>query len=166
MKFRAEQTIVGTTIANYEKLYFEETFNIALCEALRMGRKLELREEANNVLTRRVRVSPQREIPGPVAKLLGGRSIDYFETVIYTWGTMKGTWTTESSVLADKIESFGTFQFLKHPQGVLRVVEGEVKVKVFGVGGVAERFIVADVERGYQAAASFTNRWIEEHKPV
>ena len=163
MKFRAEQTIVGTTIANYEKLYFDETFNIALCEALRMGRTLEKREEANNVLTRRVRVSPQREIPGPVAKLLGGRSIDYVENVTYTWGSMKGTWVTESTVLADKIESSGTFQFLKHPQGVLRVVEGEVIVKVFGVGGVAERFIVADVERGYASAASFTNRWLEQH---
>ena len=28
---------------------------------------------------------------------------------------------------------------------------------------VAERFIVADVERGYQDAADFTNRWVAEH---
>jgi hypothetical protein len=43
-------------------------------------------------------------------------------------------------------------------------VEGDVKVKLLGVGTLIERFIVADVERSYEQAAAFTQRWIDSGK--
>jgi hypothetical protein len=62
--------------------------------------------------------------------------------------------------MTDKVDSTGTFRFEPSADGVKRVIEGEIKVKVFGVGGVIERFIVADVEKSYEQAADFTRRWI------
>jgi len=40
MKFAIEDVFRGISAPDYESLYFDEDFNIALSEALHMGRKL------------------------------------------------------------------------------------------------------------------------------
>lgn len=161
MKFEASHTFRGITLADYEKLYFDEPFNIALCKALNLDRSVIKREEKGTHLSRAVKVAPRdREIPGPVQKVMGTSRIEYTEHVEYDFGTYKGTWKSVSSVMTDKVESSGTFRLEQTPDGVKRVIGGEIKVKVFGVGGVIERFIVADIEKSYEQAAEFTRRWI------
>jgi hypothetical protein len=161
MKFLAEHTFRGITLPDYEKLYFDEAFNVALCKAVNLDRTVLKRDEKGSHLSRSVKVSPRdREIPGPLVKVLGSSRIEYTEQVEYDFGTFKGTWKTVSSVMTDKVDSSGTFRFETAGDGVKRVIEGEIKVKVFGVGGVIERFIVADIEKSYEQAADFTRRWI------
>jgi hypothetical protein len=161
MKFVAEHTFRGITAPDYEKLYFDEAFNEALCKALNLDRTLVKREDNGKHLHRVVKVAPRdREIPGPVQKILGSSRIEYAEHIDYDWGTLTGTWKSVSSIMTDKIETKGIFRFDTNSDGVKRVVEGDIKVKVFGVGGVIERFIVADIEKSYEQAADFTRRWI------
>lgn len=160
MNFRAEHLIKGITLADFERLFFDEEFNIALCRALKLDRVLVKREEKDGVIARAVRVGPEREIPAPVAKVLGAVKIEYTEYLDYKFGSYRGTWKTVSSLMTDKVDSSGTFSFRAQGDGVLRLVEGEVKVRVFGLGSIVERFIVADVERSYQNAAQFTEEWI------
>ncbi|MBI5508530.1 MAG: DUF2505 family protein [Deltaproteobacteria bacterium] len=161
MKFRAEHSFRGISLADYEQLYFNEDFNAALCKAVKLARALEKRDLKDGKLSRVVRVGPDREIPPPVAKLLGASRIEYTEHLTYTFRSYNGVWHTVSSVFTDKIDSRGTFGFSAVKDGVTRVVEGDIKVKVFGIGGVIERFIVADVERSYKDAAQFTQRFID-----
>lgn len=161
MKFLAEHTFRGITVADYEKLYFDEDFNVSLCKAVNLDRSVVKRDEKGKHLSRAVKVSPRdREIPGPLVKVLGSSRIEYTEHVEYDFGTYKGTWKSVSSVMTDKVESSGVFRFEPAGDGVKRVIEGDIKVKVFGVGGVIERFIVADIEKSYEQAADFTRRWI------
>ncbi len=161
MKFEASHTFRDISLADYEKLYFDEEFNVALCKALNLDRSLIKREEKGTHLTRAVKVAPRdREIPGPVQKIMGTSRIEYTEHVEYDFGAYKGTWKSVSSVMTDKVDSSGTFRFEQAGDGVKRVIGGEIKVKVFGVGGVIERFIVADIEKSYEQAADFTRRWI------
>lgn len=161
MKFKVEHAFSGISLADYEKLYFDEDFNVALCKAVELDRELIEREQKGSHLRRVVRVAPRgREIPGPVAKVLGADRIEYTEHLDYDFGTYRGTWKTISSVLPDKVESGGTFAFQAAGDGVKRILEGEVKVKIFGVGGMIERFIVADVEKSYDQAAGFTRDWL------
>lgn len=161
MKFEASHTFRGISLADYEKLYFDEDFNIALCKAVNLDRTLLKREEKGKHLSRSVKVSPRdREIPGPLVKVLGSSRIEYTEQVEYDFGSYKGTWKSISSVMTDKVESSGIFRLEQAGDGVKRVIEGDIKVKVFGVGGVIERFIVADIEKSYEQAADFTRRWI------
>ncbi len=163
MKFRVEHTFTGISLEDYEKLHFDEEFNIALCKAVKLSREVVKLENTDERFERRVKVGPDREIPKAVKKVLKADRIEYEEHLVYHWGTYKGTWETTPSVLANKVETKGTMGFTKVATGVKRWSEGEIKVKILGVGGVAEKFIVSDVEKSYDDAAKFTQKWITEH---
>ena len=164
MKFKAEHVFKGISIADYEKLYFDEDFSIALCKEVKLARSLKSLETKDVHLSRAVTVGPEREIPGPVAKIVGANRIEYTEYVEYDMGSYKGEWKTISSVLTDKIDTKGTFEFQEVSGGVKRIIHGDIKVKIFGIGGVVEKFIVSDVEKSYNDAAVFTQKWIDEGK--
>lgn len=163
MKFKCEHRFAGLTQAQYEDLYFDEEFNIALCKEVGLARTLLRREIQAGKLRRDVKVGADREIPPAAAKILGASKIEYTETVDYTMGSFRGTWSTLSSVMTDKVDSRGTFAFQTSGDGVNRVIEGDVTVKIPFVGGVVEKFIIADVEKSYEKAAEFTRRWLSSH---
>lgn len=160
MKFRAAHIIHDVSLADYEQLYFDEAFSIALCKTVQLRRQLISRQLDGSRLQRVVCVGPQREIPAPVAKVLGAERIEYTEHIDYSFGSFAGRWHTVSSVMPDKVQSFGSFSFAAQGAHVLRVVEGEINVKVFGLGKIIERFIVADVEKSYAQAAAYTNTYL------
>jgi hypothetical protein len=162
MKFRIEHVFAGIDLASYEQLYFDEPFNIGMCQATKLGRDVVKRDSTAKHLSRVVRVTPERDIPAPVAKVLGGSRIEYVENIEYDWGSNRGTWRTDSSILSDKIACGGTLGFEARSNGVLRWLEGEIKVKIFGIGGIVERFVVADIEKSYEQATAFMRKWIVE----
>ncbi len=162
--FRVEHVFRGISLAEYEQLYFDETFNQALCDAVKLTRDVQKIDRTDARIHRVVKVGPDREIPKPVQKVLKTDRLDYEEHLRYDFGSFKGTWETIPSVLASKVDTKGTFSFADASGGVRRVVEGDIKVKVLGIGGVIEKFIVADVEKSYQDAARFTQKWIDEAK--
>jgi len=163
VKFKVEHLFKNVTIQAYEQLYFDEKFNISLCQAVNLERELVHRNIENNILQRSTKVRPKRTLPRPVAAVMGTAKIEYTENISYALGSHQGTWQTISGVLSDKIESKGTVQFIDRPDGVIRIIEGEIRVKIFGVGSMVEKLIVADVEKSYAEAASFTQKWLDEH---
>ena len=46
--------------------------------------------------------------------------------------------------------------------GCLRVAEASVTAKIFGVGGMLEKKMLADMEKSYVKSAAFTNQWLAE----
>ena len=166
MKFAIADTFQGISLTAYEALYFAEDFNVALCLELSLERSLVEFSFKDGMLRRVTQVVPSRDIPGPVAALMGGGRLEYTEHVEYRAGSMRGTWKTVPSLMRDKVDSHGTFQFAAEGDAVVRRIEGEVKVKVFGIGGVVERFVVADVERSYADASTFTRGWLSKGHPI
>ena len=161
MHFCVEHMISGVDITAFEKLFFAENFNIALCEHLQMYRQLQDLQENNGVLTRAVRVTPQRAVPAILRKVLKNQPLTYTEFIEYRHGSLQGTYRIETMLLSDKISSAGLFAFEPRAQGILRRVAGDVVVNIFGVGSLIERFVVADVEQSYALAAAFTQTWID-----
>ena len=98
MKFRAEHTFRGITLEEYEKTYFNEDFNIALCKAVKLARTKIKFEEKDGHIERVVKVGPDREIPAPAAKILGANRIEYTEHLDYDLGSYRGVWKTISSL--------------------------------------------------------------------
>ncbi len=162
MKFHSEHIFTGVTLDEFEKLYFDEEFNVALCEAVNLARTLVKLEDDGTTFVREVNVGPDRVLPRPVAKVAGTDRIEYMEHVDYRWGSHQVEWYTEPSILKSKVQSHGVVYLEERPEGVARRVEGEVAVKVFGLGGIVEAIIVADVEKSYADAARFTQQWIDK----
>jgi hypothetical protein len=161
MHFEVEHRFTGITVADYEKLYFDEAFNEALCQSVKLERTLVKLDQQGPKLHRQVKVSPDRELPAAAAKVIGTTKIVYTEHCDYAFGGYRGTWKTVSGIMADKIASSGTFSFRQEGNAVVRRVDGDVKVNVnFMINPMIEKGILSDVEKSYQQAAEFTQRWI------
>lgn len=164
MKFKCDHRFRNITLAQYEALYFDEAFNEALCKSVNLQRTVLKLDRSPQRIHREVKVSPDRDVPAPVAKIIGSSKLEYTEHVDYTFGSFHGTWVTISSVLTDKVDTRGTMAFSADGTGVRRVIDGDINVKIFAVGGIIEKFIVADVEKSFENAAAFTQKWIDDGK--
>lgn len=165
MNFNVEHVFRGITRAEYENLYFDEAFNIALCKAVNLARSVVSIQRDDQRIDRRVLVGPDREVPKAIQKVLSTDRIEYEEHIRYAFGEFSGTWETTPNIMPSKVTSKGGFQFKEEgPEAVRRVVTGEISVKIFGVGGVIEKFILEDVKKSYNDAAKFTQEWIDAGK--
>jgi len=121
---------------------------------------LELTGEPGGVRTRKMRTRPASEPPAVVKKLAGG-PIDYTETGRFDPAT--GLWTYQMTTSAsEKVQIGGVVRAVAHPDGLERILEGHVNVKVFGVGKAVERFIEKTTRDGYERSAAFTAEYIRE----
>ena len=163
MKFSIEHAYENISVAEYCALHFDETFNIALCKATHLLRtQPDLRHEGA-LIVRAVTIAPERALPAPLMSLLGNKNFQYVEHVRFDTSSYSGTWTVEPALLADKLKSAGTLRFEKtrEGQGVKRIVEGEISVKIFGLGGIIEKLVLEDVKKSYDDAAGFTKDYLK-----
>lgn len=165
MKFHADHVIDGISLEAYGELYFDEAFNVALCQAIALDRTTLRFERDGTRILREVDVSPRgRELPAPVAKVIGTNRFSYVEHLEVDLATHEGRWTIRPAIFSDKVKAFGTLRFVDRDGTARRVVDGTVEVSVFGIGSIVERFICADAEKSYADAAEFTRRWVREHR--
>lgn len=162
MHFVASHTFRVPSPGALAELYFDEPFNEALCANGKLRRELLSLQREGDLLRRAVRVEPERTLPASAAKWLGAERFGYVEHMAFDFAALHGTWRIEPALLGEKIHSSGTLSFVATPDGAQRKVEGEFKVKVFGLGGTIERFVVGDVEKSYDEAAAFTARYLLE----
>src|SRR5436305_1221908 len=108
MNFTIEHTF-AIAPADYEQLYFDESFQIALCDSVKLGRELLKLERTPERIVRHVRVEPARDIPGPIAKLLGGKRFSYVEELDYEMGK-GGRWKTIPNIVSEKVDARGTMK--------------------------------------------------------
>lgn len=164
MKFSTESVFRGIEFAEFEKLYFDEEFNIAMCKDNNLARTVIAREDDGDKLHRELRIGPDRELPSAVKKVLKTDRLEYVEKLDYVWGSKRATWETIPSVFANKVDARGTIRFEEVSGGVRRIAEGEIKVKLMGVGGMVEKLVIGDVEKSFINAGGFTQRWIDQGK--
>jgi hypothetical protein len=161
MRFSTETTFRGISLEDFEKLYFDEEFNTKMCKTVKLARTVVKHEDDGKKLYRELRIGPDRELPAPMKKVLKTDRLEYTEKMNYTWGSMDARWETIPSVLAKKVEARGSIKFKEVSDGVLRIADGEIKVKVLGVGGMIEKLVINDVEQSFKNAARFTQDWID-----
>lgn len=164
MKFHIENTFRNIGLRTYEALYFDDDFNAALAAEVKLDRIVKRKDLTDGHVSREVLICPDREIPAPAAKILGTNKIEYTEYIEYTYGSFHGTWRTVPGIFPGKVTTEGAFRFVEVDGGVLRAVDGEIKVSIFGIGGMVEKVIVADIEKSYERATAFTQHWIDAGK--
>ncbi len=165
MKAHIENIIDVSADEFYDKVFFDEAFSDALYKELKFReRELVVQEDRGDTIYREVRQVPDRDLPGAVKKLLGAARLEYVEKSTTNKAQNRSEIEVVSSIKPDKIKVRGAFWVEPHGEGKCkRVFDVEVKVSIFGVGGLVEKLVLEDVRKSYDVAADFTNQWLAEH---
>ena len=100
-------------------------------------------------------------LPGPIQKLVGNEPITYDE-VSHFDATKKTVTYRIDSKANDRIKVSGSISFVAEGSGVRRKIDGVIEVKVFGVGGVIEKFVEGETQKGYAKIAVFLQSVLDE----
>ncbi|MEZ4472595.1 MAG: DUF2505 family protein [bacterium] len=120
-------------------------------------------QDATGQVIRRVaQVRPTLRAPAPVAKLLG----DALDLRGAGERDGQGRWvTTISPRLADKITIRTTMSTVAIDGAACdRVADFEVDVRLFGLGGMVEKFVEGTLRESYEKAARFSAQWVEQRR--
>jgi hypothetical protein len=102
------------------------------------------------------------DLPGPLKKLAEGGA-GYRERDSFDKATKVMKVNIEPSALSGKLTISGQQRTESVGSGKCRrIYDFSVTAKVFGVGGMIENRIIADVRKSYDVAADFMNRWVHE----
>jgi hypothetical protein len=121
----------------FEAVFFDEPYNLALGEALQMGRVLKRLERTTERVVRVVAYEPHRE-KGSAAEALGTSRRGFVEELDWDLRTHRGTWKTVPNAFADRVRNVGTIEVMMRGAEVVRVVRAEIVVRLFGFGGRVE----------------------------
>lgn len=165
MKFTVRHTFNTSVDSYWNEIFFSEEYNTRLyTEALGFKgfEMIELTGSAGERRTRTMRTEPAADAPTVVRKLIGD-SLTYTDRGEWLPETKIWTYEIETSKLPDKIHIGGTLWAEPRGEGKCeRIVEIEIRVDVFGVGRVIERYIEKTTRASYTKASKFTNDFIAE----
>ncbi|MGO9838000.1 MAG: DUF2505 family protein [Polyangiaceae bacterium] len=163
MKFVVEIMTRGVDYPRFRRAYHSETFNQEVAAAANLKER-SLREfvtDPDGKERRRVLVVPRVNLPAAFEKILNGRPISYEEITVYNPATRSASFAIESTA-GDRVAVAGEARFTDSPDGVRLRFEGEAEVKVFGVGGLIERYIVREVKTRYELIERLLQKFVDE----
>ncbi len=159
MQLVIEHALAISSCEAFEAVFFDEPFNVALGEALQLGRVLMRLERTTDRVVRVVAYEPRRDNASP-AEARGRSRRGFVEELDWDLRTHCGTWRTVPNAFADRVRSAGTIDVSMRGAEVVRVVRGELVVKLFGFGGRVEKLIAAEMARSYARSATFMREWM------
>lgn len=111
----------------------------------------------------RNRVTPKDNMPGFLKKLIGG-SFFYEEQLTRRRGEDTVTATMAPSTLKDKMTMGYEMRVVSDgDNGCRRIMDWNVEIRIFGLGGQIEKFAAAEIERGMESSARFFNNQGKAH---
>jgi len=166
MEYRIEDEFDVST-ARYWEIFFSDEYNDALWPALDIRRELLSMERHGEGTSLRIhreqRLTPQREVPAFIKKLVSG-AITYVEKNDFVAADDAMRTVTIPGFAADRITTTGTYRLVAlGPNRCKRVWEGVCECRIPLVGGKVEKQLVEEVRESYRRATVFTRKWIAEH---
>jgi Protein of unknown function (DUF2505) len=162
MKFAVEIVARGIDYPTFRRVYYSEEFNQQVSQAAKVKERF---QQEHVVLPdgkerRKVHVVPRVHMPLAVQKILNGQEIAYIETTVFDPTTRSATFDVESPA-GEKVSVIGVARFIEESGGVRVHFEGEAKVKVFGIGTIAEKYIVNEVTERYRTIEKLLQQFID-----
>ena len=160
MKFSIVHELAVPADKLWENL-FEPELEASVKQAIKLSefRVLESKD-AGNLTLRKVHVHPDIPLPGPLKAVF--KSLGYTEEDRIAKTGMQYDFSVTPDSMADKIHIGGNFKV--EPLGAdrcRRTLSGEVTIKIFGVGKLAEKFAIDELDKNYAQVAREQERWIK-----
>lgn len=148
----------------WDKIFFDEAFNREMYLQHLQFQNWEIVEqkETDTTISRTISVTPKvGDLPGAIKSLIGD-NLTYREIGTFDKAARRYQISVVPNVLADKLSVRGTTWLEPlSPQQCNRVFEAQVNVKVFGVGSIIEKRLIADLQLSYNAGAAFTTEYLK-----
>lgn len=116
----------------------------------------------NGVRTRRQRFTMNRDLPAAITKVLKTDRISYELELRIDEKRHRAEWTITPRVLPDRVKGSGVAVVTPTSDGCLRVIDGELTVKVPLVGRMMEERLIAEVTASYNVTAGIIRQKIAE----
>jgi hypothetical protein len=145
------------------EIYWDPAFEDRLKQGSTVQRDVLEHRDEGNVVYRRVRITPQKELPAPAAAIVGTKKLVYEQETRFDKSKGIVQWQVVPSFLPDKLDAKGQLRVEPAPGGCAIVIDGTIDVKVRFVGGQIEKAVVAEVEKSYDRLATEIRRWIADH---
>jgi hypothetical protein len=101
-------------------------------------------------------------MPAPVKKALGGASHSFVADLILDTQNHTATLEFNPARLGDKIKAGARIAFEREGAGWVQRLDGDVTVKILGLGKVVEKFIVENFRNSYTIEARLRNEYVHK----
>jgi hypothetical protein len=153
-----------TSCEAFERVYFDEEYNVAQGVAMHMGRTLKRLDRTPERVVRHILYDPAHEPGTPAAEALKASRRGFIEELDYDLRAHRGSWRTVPNAFADRVKSVGTIEVAMRGDQVWRVVRAELTVRLFGFGARVERGIAAEIEKSYAKSTAFMLEWLKKER--
>jgi Protein of unknown function (DUF2505) len=166
---RIEHTYSCSGEVFWNQIFLDDAYNRTLfIEELHFESWRVLRSEVKGTEVHRVIEAVPRlgDLPAPLKKLLSSGA-GYEERGVVDLKAQRYRLEVTPRSLASKLTIQG--ELFTTPLGehsCRRTYVARVDARVFGLGGLIEDRLLADIEKSYAKAALFTNRWIADRLPT
>lgn len=163
---RFEHTYNCSADVFWSQIFLDEAYNQRMfLQELHFESWRVLRSEERGTEVHRVveGVPKLGDLPGPLKKLLS-EGAAYEERGVVDRAQQRYRLEVTPRSLASKLSISGElFTTPLSERSCRRTYVARVEARVFGVGKMIEDRLLHDLQRSYEKAATFTNRWIAEH---
>lgn len=166
MKVQMVHSYEGVTIEQFVGHFFSPEFNARIARRLEVESREEVERVENEEGIHRVMktVIPKGVVPNSVLRMLGVPQLIFTETHYHKRGSSVIDFRTVPNVFPGRAAVDGTIMFEIMPDGRLeRRIQGEVEVRVFGIGRSVARIIRDNVKRANQTIAEAMEEWLRVH---
>jgi hypothetical protein len=150
------------SVDQFWTMYWDPEFDQRMQREAGVTREILEERREGRIVVRRVRLTPQRELPGPVATVLGTKKLIYEQENRWDEDKRVLHWRVIPSVLPGKLDAAGTMTVWPSGSGCEQVVDGNIEVRVMLIGGRIEQGVVDEVAKSYERTAASCRKWLEE----
>lgn len=145
-------------------MYWDDSFDEILRATSDVQRDVLEEKTEGDVVVRRLRFTPARELPRAVASILGSTRLTYEQENRWDRPASALHWRVIPSFLPGKFDAAGKFEIRPTATGCEQVISGEVKVNVPLLGGQIEKTICGEIEGSYEKTAVAARRWLRDRE--
>ncbi len=113
-----------------------------------------------DIEVRVLRCISKKELPGFMAKAMGSKHLEYNQTSRFNPATNVLEWNVVPTVMAERVTAKGRTEVTVTGDQCLRVINGEIRVRLPLIGGRIEKKLMEEIGSGYERAAEIAKSLI------
>ena len=148
------------TPERFWEIYWDVGFQQKLAQVVRLKEHTVVSDEDSvTCRTASVFISPQREFPSVVRRVVKNATAAFVEDRRWVKAESCVYWNVRPQALEGRANCQGTLRVTATATGCERLIEGEVTVRLMGVGGLVERLVASNVTESLNASAGLIAAW-------